>query len=221
MMSYSITRQRLADEVAKVLHQQIVGGKYRSGEKLPSEPALMEAFGVGRSTIREAVRILAHSGILKVRQGVGTFVEPPAGITEPLGQRLKRSQAADINEVRRLLEAKIAEKAAHHRTAEDIRRMQDLLDTRWKVASGGDQQASIEADIAFHIAIAEAAGNEVLRDLYKTFAAQVKRSFQELYTDTGSFLRTHQLHADLLQRIVDRDAPGAWDLAKKITDRKE
>jgi len=221
MMNTMIKRQRLADEVAKVLHQQITSGRYQFGERLPSEPELMTAFGVGRSTIREAVRILAHSGILSVRQGVGTFVEETRGITEPLGQRLKRSKAGDINEVRQLLEAKIAEKAALNRTPSDISKMRDLLTRRLEVATGGDRQACIEADIAFHISIAEAAGNDVLRDLYKTFAIQVRQSFFDQYTNTSSFIQTHHLHEDLLKSIVDKRPSEAWILAKKITDKKE
>ncbi|HEX5555900.1 MAG TPA: FadR/GntR family transcriptional regulator [Chitinophagaceae bacterium] len=216
-----IKRQRLADEVASRLRGQIVDGNYQSGGRLPSEPELMAAFGVGRSTIREAVRILAHSGLLRVQQGLGTFVEPPAGITEPLGQRLKRSQASELNEVRQLLEAKIAEKAATHRTAKDIDSMKSLLKKRMEVARSGDKTACIEADIRFHISIAEAAGNDMLADLYKTFAIQIRQSFQEVYTGTASFIKTHALHEALLRSIVNKNAREAWRRAKEITDKKE
>jgi DNA-binding FadR family transcriptional regulator len=216
-----IKRQRLADEVAEELRCQIRDGQYRPGERLPTEPELMAAFGVGRSSVREAVRILAHSGILRVQQGVGTFVEQTAGITEPLGQRLRRSGSENLNEVRQLLEAKIAEKAASNRTVQDISKMTRLLARRIEVARQGDKASAIEADVAFHVSIAEAAGNDVLRDLYKTFAIQVRQSFIDQYTGTQSFIQTHGLHEELLQSIVDRDAAGAWNLAKKITDRKE
>lgn len=221
MMNNLIKRQRLADEVAILLRKQITGSKYRNGEKLPSESELMASFGVGRSTIREAVRILAHSGILRVQQGLGTFVELQDGISEPLKQRLKRSSPVELNEVRQLLELKIAEKAAIQRTQKDIRRMESLLKKRMEIALTGDKQACIEADIAFHISMAEAAKNSVLSDLYKTFAIQIKQSFQELYTGTESFIKTHSLHEGLLRSIRDQDPKKAWGFAKKITDRKE
>lgn len=216
-----IKRQRLADDVAEALRREVREGRYKPGERLPNEQELMAAFGVGRSSIREAVRILAHSGILRVQQGLGTFVEHTAGIMEPLGQRLRRSGAEDLNEVRQLLEAKIAEKAASHRTSVDIRKMRELLSRRIEVAHQGDKASCIEADVAFHVSIAEAAGNEVLLDLYKTFAVQVARSLIDQYTDTSSFIQTHGLHEKLLQAIVDRNAKEAWNLAKNITDRKE
>lgn len=221
MMSNVIKRQRLADEVAILLRKQIAESKYLAGDKLPSESELMASFGVGRSTVREAVRILAHSGMLRVQQGLGTFVELQDGISEPLKQRLKRSNPGELNEVRQLLELKIAEKAAIKRTPKDIRKMESLLARRLEVALTGDKQACIEADIAFHISIAESAKNEVLSDLYKTFAIQIKQSFQDLYTSTESFIKTHPLHEGLLQSIQNGDAKKAWDYAKKITDRKE
>lgn len=220
-MNSLIKRQRLADEVANALRQQVEEGRYRPGERLPSEAEFMTVFGVGRSTVREAVRILAHSGVLRVQQGLGTFVETPSGIMEPLGQRLKRSPAGDLNEVRQLLEAKIAEKAALNRTRKDIRQMESLLKRRMEVALSGDMQATMDADIRFHVSIAEAAGNEVLADLYKTFVIQVRQSFQEAYQNTASFIHTHQLHEDLLKSIVEKNPSRAWTLAKKITDRKE
>src|SRR5258708_3117904 len=102
--NHLLQRHSLADAVVSKLQQQLSLGEYQPGEKLPSEPELMEQFGVGRSTIREAIRILANTGMLSVRQGSGTFVEQHTGIAEPLSQRLKRATAQDLDEVRQLLE---------------------------------------------------------------------------------------------------------------------
>jgi DNA-binding FadR family transcriptional regulator len=65
----------LAKEVVRWLQQQIAYGLFKVGEKLPTESELIENFGVGRSTIREAVKILSNSGLLNVLQGIGTFIE--------------------------------------------------------------------------------------------------------------------------------------------------
>src|ERR1700760_1539172 len=94
-----IQRHSLADAVVSKLQQQLSLGAYQPGEKLPSEPELMAQFGVGRSTIREAIRILANTGRLTVRQGSGTYVESQQSIAEPLQQRLRRADAADLDEV--------------------------------------------------------------------------------------------------------------------------
>ena len=215
-MEQGISRRSLADEVASRLQQQIVSGHYKVGDQLPVEPELMQQFGVGRSSIREAIKQLVNSGLLRVQQGMGTFVEDNSGIGEPLAQRLKRSDVKDIDEVRQLLEMKIAEKAALNRTAKDIKKMKQYLEAREKAAIANDIEASVDADISFHITIAEASGNEVLSDLYKSFAARMKSNFLRIFTDTSAFRRTAILHQELLNSIVDKKAKEAWHFAARI-----
>ncbi len=214
--STPLQRHNLADAVISKLQQQLSLGEYQAGQKLPSEPELMEQFGVGRSTIREAIRILANTGLLSVRQGSGTFVEVQNGITEPLSQRLRRADARDLDEVRQLLEMKIAEKAALNRSKKDIEKMRALLKKRDLAAKAGDTAAAIEADIHFHVAIAAASRNDILADLYRTFAGQMTRYFREVHLTTGSFLRTQHWHESLLKSIVDQDPKRAWQWAAKI-----
>ena len=104
----AINRKSLAEEVASKLQEQILKGAYKVNQKLPIEAELMKSFNVGRSTIREAVKILVNSGFLRVQQGLGTFVDDVTGINEPFFQKLKRSGSNNIDEVRQLLEMKIA-----------------------------------------------------------------------------------------------------------------
>src|SRR5882757_6335597 len=144
MMMTVIHKRSLAEEVAEQLRKAIADGKYKTGEQLPTEPELMKQFGVGRSSVREAIRILANSGLLRVQQGVGTFIEASTGINEPFHQRLKRAEAHDLNEVRQLLEMKIAEKAAANRTEEDLEKIKAKLDKRTAVAHGGSMEECIE-----------------------------------------------------------------------------
>jgi DNA-binding FadR family transcriptional regulator len=202
--STPLQRHSLADAVVTRLQQQLSLGIYQPGDKLPSEPELMVQFGVGRSTIREAVRILSNTGLLSVRQGSGTIVQSQSGITE----------------VRQLLELKIAEKAALNRTKKDIVKMKSLLEKREAAARDGNVEAAIDFDIRFHVAIAVASCNDILADLYRTFAAQVSQHFHEVHLTAETFLRTQQLHEALLQSIIDQDAKKAWLYAAKITSNK-
>ena len=211
-----LQRHSLADAVVSKLQQQLSLGEYQPGEKLPSEPELMEQFGVGRSTIREAIRILANTGVLSVRQGSGTFVQEQMGITEPLSQRLRRAAAQDLDEVRQLLEMKTAEKAALHRSKKDIEKMKTLL-KQWEIAAkAGDTEGAILADIQFHMAIASAGRNDILADLYRTFAEHLTRHFRQLHHNTEAFIRTQQLHESLLKSIVDQNPEKAWEWSSKI-----
>ena len=161
-----LQRHSLADAVVSKLQQQLSLDKYKPGDKLPSEPELMQQFGVGRSTIREAIRILSNAGVLSVRQGSGTYVEAHTGIAEPLSQRLKRADANDLDEVRQLLEMKIAEKAALHRGEKDIQEMKELLKQREAAARAGNTAEAIRVDILIHISIAVASRNDILSVLY-------------------------------------------------------
>jgi DNA-binding FadR family transcriptional regulator len=216
-----IRKRSLADEVAARLQEQIVQGQYAVNAQLPIEPELMKSFGVGRSTIREAIKALVNAGLLRVQQGVGTFVEPISGSTAPIDQRLKRANLKDLNEVRQLLEMKIAEKAARYRTEEDITRMRECLVNRKALAAGNNLEATIEADIAFHIAVAAAAKNEILSDLYHAVSVHLKKGFAKLYSNTGVFLRSQAWHEELLESIIARDQKRAWDTVGKIIENTD
>lgn len=216
MMNNTVSRKSLADEVAARLQQQVALGKYKVNEKLPIEPELMKTFGVGRSTIREAIKILANAGLLRVQQGLGTFVDSQTGHKENLGQRLKRADIRDLDEVRQLLEMKIAEKAAQHRTAADVKKMREHLAKRKEAAEKGLLQECIEADIRFHTAVAEASKNDILADLYKSAATHVANAFRQTYRDTRNFRDSHYLHEQLLKHIEAGEAKKAWNSVAKI-----
>ena len=217
-MNTLIQRKSLADEVASQLEALITKDKFKVGDKLPTEPELMKTFGVGRSSIREAIKILTNRGLLSVQQGVGTFVENQVPIGEPLGQRLKRADIRDLDEVRKLLEVKIAEKAAENYTGADIERMNIFLQERKIAGAAGDLASCVKADIGFHIAIAEASKNEILLDLYKAAATHMATWFLKINEDTRSFTETQDLHEQLLQHIVRREAKEAWNTAIAIID---
>ncbi len=210
-------RNGVCDEVVSRLQQHIAEGKLKNGDKLPSEPALMQQYGVGRSSIREAIRILSNTGLVRVKQGVGTFVEIQNGSPMPWYKRLQSCTSKDLNEVRQLLELKIAEKAALNRTLKDIKILTKLLKVRLAAAQQNLPDECIDADILFHIAIADAAKNDILADLYKNIAAKIKLSFRQAYTNTEMFVVKHALHEDLLQSIINKDPKKAIECVQAIT----
>ncbi len=221
MMNSKITRKSLADEVAEKIRQDILSSTFEVNEKLPTEAVLGQRFGVGRSTIREAIRMLVHAGILRARQGVGTFVEAVTGIHEPFLKRVKRAGHEDLDEVRKLLELKIAEKAAANRTEQDLQAMARFLALREQAANTNDLAACVEADIQFHTSLANASRNELLAELYQTLAIQVKKWFITRMDSTESFIKTQALHEDLLYLIREKDGAGAWKQAEKIINFRD
>lgn len=204
-----ILKKSLADELSVQIQKQIADGVFKVGEKLPAEPELMRMFGVGRSTVREAVKILSNMGFLNVRQGVGTFVESLTATGEPMEQRLRRADIHDLDEVRQILEAAIAELASVRRTESDIERISIFLAERGEAAAAGRLTACIEADVAFHIALAEAAHNEILHELYRSAAIRLQKKFEHIYTDTTHLLASQSRHEQLLRHIIAGDAVKA------------
>ncbi|MFI5136446.1 MAG: FadR/GntR family transcriptional regulator [Sphingobacteriales bacterium] len=212
-----IPRKSLADEVASLLQEKILKGGYKVNQKLPVEAELMRNFGVGRSTIREAVKILVNSGFLSVQQGVGTFVKDTTGINEPLSQRLKRAGEKDINEVRQLLELKIAEKAAMNRNGNDISKLEYFLGKRTKAANANLLSECIDAHVSFYIALAEASKNAIMADLYKLFAAHLKEDLLNANETTAHFKETSEPLHKLFDGVLREDPKKAWHWCAKIT----
>jgi len=212
-----IHRKSLAEEVASKLQEQILQGVYKVNQKLPVEAELMRCFSVGRSTVREAVKILGNSGFLRVQQGLGTFVDDTTGISEPLFQKLKRSEAKNIDEVRQLLELKIAEKAAMNRTGNDISKLEHWLGKKTRAANDDLLEECVDAHINFYIVMAEASKNDILADLYKLFAAKLKIDLMSGHEDASFFRDAPDYHHKLLDSILREDPKRAWYWSAKIT----
>lgn len=210
-----IQRKSLAQEVADTLKHRIKSGAMAIDSKLPTEPELMEKFGVGRSTIREAIKNLAQSGYVHVQQGLGTFVISHSGHTA-LDEKIGNADFAEVFEVRQILELQIIAKACEHRTAKHLRAMAKNLKERHHQAQAGELTLCIEADIAFHTNIAESCGNTILAELYKTLSVHVTRFFSQTYTNTTPFIQSQQVHEQLLQHIEAQNPDKALQAAKKI-----
>ena len=126
----NIKNKLLAEQVQEQIYQYILDAPFKPGAKLPNEFELGERFGVGRSTIREAVKLLVSRGVLEVRRGSGTYVVSTTPLDmDPLGllaSEDKMALAMDLADVRILLEPGIAEMAALHASSEDVRKLFDL-----------------------------------------------------------------------------------------------
>jgi DNA-binding FadR family transcriptional regulator len=211
-----IHRKTLAEEVADRINDLIVDGTYLVGGKLPNETDMMSSFGVGRSTIREAIKLLAIIGILDVRHGVGSFVNEMVSTREPIDVRLSKADTKHIDEVRTWLEIKMAEKAALNRNQDDICKLSDTLKRRAHFAKKGLINESIDEDLAFHHYMAAATTNPVLEDLYKATAKHVKKWLLDSMEDTSIMIDTQELHSELLDAITRKDAELAVSIIKEI-----
>src|SRR5690349_18239020 len=122
-------RSGLVDQVIEQLRTSVTSGEWPIGTKIPTESALVEALGVGRNTVREAVRALSHTGVLEVRQGDGTYVRATSEVSGAL-RRLCGSELREVLQVRRCLEVEGARLAAVARTEDEVAGLRALLSRR-------------------------------------------------------------------------------------------
>ncbi len=163
-------QHNLAATVAQHLLEEIREKGLPRGSRLPTERELMEALGVGRSTIREAINGLLMMGALEIRRGRGAFVlDPAAGLTHPsaIAAALSRGVTADLFEARRLVEPEGARLAAERRTDADIADIARALADHEAALVAGRQ--AVEPAVRFHISVVEAAHNEVIAGFVKSF----------------------------------------------------
>jgi GntR family transcriptional regulator, transcriptional repressor for pyruvate dehydrogenase complex len=199
-----IRRSDLTQQVVERVRELIADGTYAIGERLPPEGPLSLELGVGRSTLREAMRILSSRGIVDVRHGHGTFVAKGA-LRETFEERLVRAALRDLYEARLVLELPLAELAAVRRNQRDVAAMRKALKQRERAAKDGDVAAYGEADFAFHLAVAEAAKNPALFDVYASFVDVVKPMLAA--TIDSEYLRNENdtLHLALCDAIAEGD----------------
>ncbi len=203
-------RTGLVDQVIDQLRESVTAGEYPVGTKIPTEPALAETLGVGRNTVREAVRALAHGGILEVRQGDGTYVRATSEVSGAL-RRLCGSELREVLQVRRCLEVEGARLAATARTAEDLAELWELLARRDELQREHAVEEFVRADAELHFAVVRSAHNTVLTELYRGLTEVVLASVATTTHDTEA--AAHIRHRGLVEAIdagdVDRAAREA------------
>ncbi|KXO88939.1 FadR/GntR family transcriptional regulator [Tsukamurella pseudospumae] len=210
-----IRRASLADQAADALLARIRSGEWELGDRLPGETTLAPQLGVGRSTVREAIRRLAGIGVLATRQGAGVFVtrlEAPSGM-----DTLLDGAAIDaVIEARIAIEVEAAALAARRRTEEDLDAVRAALAIR--AAHRGDLVRHVETDTDFHRAVIAAAHNPVLLEMFDGIAAHLRRAMIDmLRSRSGGFGDDgdQDSHADLLAAIERHDAAAAAALSRE------
>jgi len=167
MVFKKISKNSASELVIEQIIAAIKAGNVKSGEQLPSEKDLAASFGVGRSSVREAIRTLVVTGYLDVFQGKGTFVRNNLPASDNISQLMDKAIEAgalfDLMETREILECRSAELAAMRADDSQIAKIKNA--TRRLKNSQVNTQEYIDADWDFHMAIAEATNNSVIVDV--------------------------------------------------------
>lgn len=196
---------QIEDQLMIYIHQE---GLER-GTKLPGEYKLAEQFGVGRSTVREAVKGLVSKGVLEARRGAGTFIKNTEMVVDdPLGLAQfedKHQLAMELFDVRMLLEPEMAAAACKNATEEEKQQIKRLCDETEELYLGGKNH--IQKDMEFHAAIAKCSRNRVMEVLVPVIHTAVT-TFANL-TNRKLMRETIETHREITNAILRGDSMGA------------
>ena len=210
---YKLVRtSRLYEQIVQQIEESIVKGDLKPGDQLPAERDLAQRFGVSRTAVREAVKALREKGLVEAYSGKGTFITD--GTTQAVRQSLdlivKIGQTEGTNhlaELRAILEPEIAALAAARIQDPELTTMRDAVSVM--DASGEDPQAYIEADLDFHLALAEAAANPLILSLLDSIVGLLREQRLRIFRVPGGPERGQIHHKRILEAVERRDIEKA------------
>lgn len=211
----TVASRRLHEQVLNALIESIVAEKYAPGDSLPSEAEMCEVYGVSRSSVREALRVLSEKGLIEVRHGLGTRINPPErwDFMDPLVLSARRKNGAmapifnDLHEARRILESEVAALAAQRAGVEDLERIQSALDEM--LAASTDATVFADAAFTFHRTLFEATGNRVLLRMTAPIREVLIYTIHAAARIPGALERTHDDLQAVANAIAAHDPEAA------------
>jgi len=210
-----VKRERLSEQIAEQIQRNIIEGKLKQGDRLPPERDLAEQFGVSRTVIREATKVLQERGLVKVITGSGTYATriEPAAVSQSIGlfvQGYKHS-FRDLLEIRRMLEVEVAGMAAERATDEDIQQLTACIDEMNAVLpeirnSKDKMEDFVEADLRFHQNLGKASSNSLLPILLLPITDLLLEFRRKASSFPGAPERAITFHQTVLECVRSRDS---------------
>ncbi len=213
----AVRKARRYQQVAEQIERLILKGVLKPGDLLPPERDLVKKFGVGRSSIRDAIRTLEVMGILEPRQGHGTVVREVSAdaLVVPLASLLmrKREMIAELVDVRRMIEPALAARAALNASEEELAHLADILERQERKMRRGE--STIDEDSEFHYAIALAARNSVVLKVVDLLMDLLRESRTRSLQVPGRLERSVAGHRRILRALQRRDPNAAEAAVRK------
>ena len=214
----------LHEHVIDELGGRIVRGELKADEVLPIEDELGETFGVSRTVVREAIKVLVHKHLLEVRTRTGTRVLPsvawnhldPDILRWRFASTLDAKFVSDVIELRRVVEPAAAELAAARATPSAVRAIEAALHD---MATTTDVNAHHAADLRFHLCILEAAGNDLLLGLRYGIEGALSFAIRLLTRSKEEGESSHALHKAVADAITKKDPAAARATMNQLVDR--
>jgi GntR family transcriptional repressor for pyruvate dehydrogenase complex len=206
---YKLVRtSRLYEQIVQQIEESILKGDLKPGDQLPAERELAQHFGVSRTAVREAVKALREKGLVEAYSGRGTFITDGTSqaVRQSLDLMVKIGQpegSTHLAEVRAILEPEIAALAASRAQESDLATMREAVAMMDR--AGQDPDAYIEADLDFHLALAEAASNPLILSLLDSIVGLLREQRLKIFTVAGGPERGQFHHKRILEAMERRD----------------
>jgi len=206
-----VTSDRLFEKVTSQIEQRILDGDLQAGDKLPSERDLSKQFQVSRLVVREALRVLANKGLVEVISGKGAFITDGTRIAasrslELMIQHEGQGRMLDLMQMREILEPAIAAQAALLITDEQLNRLQECITTMDETE---EPNVWIEADLCFHLTLAEATQNVILYQMINAVIDLLHEQRLRAGLTQGGAIRGQVHHKKIQEFVLKNDSEGA------------
>jgi GntR family transcriptional repressor for pyruvate dehydrogenase complex len=217
-----VQTSRLYEQIVQQIEESILSGSLKTGEQLPAERELAQQFGVSRTAVREAVKALREKGLVEAFSGRGTFITngTSQSIRQSLDRMLKIGQpegSLQLAEVRAILEPGIAALAATRIEESHLATMREAYAVMDRKRD--DPQAYIEADLDFHLSLAEAAANPIILSLIDSIVGVLREQRIRIFNVVGGPERGQFHHKRILEAVEQRDPVKAQEAMRAHLDQ--
>lgn len=216
---YKLVRtSRLYEQIVQQIEESIVKGALKPGDQLPAERELAQRFGVSRTAVREAVKALREKGLVEAYSGRGTFITDGTthAVRQSLDLMVKIGQpegSTHLAEVRAILEPEIAALAATRVQESELATMREAVEVMDR--AGKDPDAYIEADLDFHLALAEGAANPLILSLLDSIVGLLREQRLRIFRVPGGPERGQVHHKRILDAVERHDAEKAREAMRE------
>ena len=202
----AVKKRRVHEEIIAQIRRQLAEGHWKSGDRLPSERDLSERFKVSRASVREAIRALESAGLVRIKNGEGTYVASgPEAFLSPLVSVLLQQKDVylDIFEARKVIEPEIAALAARRASSEEIHKLEGILEEQARQIAQGE--SGVEADTAFHSLLTQSTKNKIFLRLSDAIVDSLHETRERSLHVPGRPARSLAGHREILKAVRAKD----------------
>jgi GntR family transcriptional regulator, transcriptional repressor for pyruvate dehydrogenase complex len=219
-----INNETVVNEVLKRISTSIIRGELKPGDKLPTEVELIEQFGVGRNSIREAIKMLTAMGVLEIKRGSGTFVatKVSSSMFNPLifSMIIEPKSGQDLYELRMMFESMVLLIAMDKAEGQDVKAIEGLMEEVKAAFEGGTDNIEyfVESDIKFHNQLLKATHNPLIERIGTTineiFPAYIRKSIMQ----RNGIERSIKNHSEILSIIKAKERARVFEIVEKTLE---